>query len=949
MTTVSTAQQLYETLSCIYLQYEKITRNDPHPACHIGFPSGCSSFPTGQLISCNNPLIIRIASGATIDLGDLPHDVFPLELSPGVVIEGDYDMFNINPLTGKSIGTRVIFPYLFEYGAEATTSLNNFNSSGPAAWCNEDIAAAFKLNDGCAIRKICLVGGNVNYKDNRFDRFWDRCNAGVLTERQEGLSYGILVQGNRCEISYCEIYGFPQAAIQVRDIVSLDEDGNYYPWQSPDCFDEAAEYAGYVNIHHNYIHHNKRRGFAYGIYVSAGGGKHCNTPADLQGNCVNPSNENNFYNFERPEEVAYIFNNIFLDNNQDVDGSGHRLSMVIENNTFGRHTAQNNIHLHNGNMWACNPMNETQNNPNHTIFGDVGCSQIMVINNVFYKEAENIDFVYPNINQCSPPNSDAPYQYAFPLIAMGGNYFNTSAAQVAANSTLLDWDIGQAYRNGYAKVQVQGIQHYNYLFNGPFPQGDDHLQFGDEIGMPDICDTAPFNVTSLTPIATIASVKETDFNNGIPSDNIDKIITEGETIYFDAHLCSDVHRNAPPSPGTSVIYMWKFHQESNDLEDEIRAGYSNTNPLNYIAYTFNKIGITTVTLIAVEIDNGSNGWRMSEIARQQITVAPAVASVYLSFWIKDSFTGREMTDLPPNNYGVDDTRTPSPGTNTAPTNMEKFASINGQTVWRDDIEGDEGWQHVKVFLNHGQPNSPFSAGTLTIGLRSLEPVDANRVKGAAIFVDNVSINKPNNGNLNALINGDFEMPVDYLTNNNPHSLVSLHAEGWLSGEFSWPQGQGVDPFVRPTPCGSTTFQYSNGGWELGEDEVRSGHWSYSGWLPSVWYNQTEPGLMYEGERVYKSLSQYYDINTPEKSKPVFLFKIVTNPTIAGTVTKVACLQNCNSEKTFEIMSTQGTTVYSRKFNSNSFEFIPPVSPGVYFAKLMINGKSQMQKFIVNQK
>ena len=48
-------------------------------------------------------------------MGLIPPDYFPIEVPPGIVLMGDYDIGIINP-NNTSFGTHIIFPYLYEGG-----------------------------------------------------------------------------------------------------------------------------------------------------------------------------------------------------------------------------------------------------------------------------------------------------------------------------------------------------------------------------------------------------------------------------------------------------------------------------------------------------------------------------------------------------------------------------------------------------------------------------------------------------------------------------------------------------------------------------------------------------------------------------------------------------------------------------------------------------------------
>ena len=220
--TVQNANELYEVLSCLYQDWQIQGLTNPYSFC---FPnSNQFSFCSGTIPSCINPITIIIAPGYNIDFKTLtdangnpiPH-VFPIEVPPGVTILGDYDIKDIQN-DGTSYGTRIFFPYLYGgEGVESTCPPAALLS--PSGTCNIDLAFVFKLNDGAKFKNICLVGPTNNMVDFRYlASFANNCTNQPYPSR-EGMAGGVLVQGNNCEVAYCEIYGFPLGGLLLQNMI----------------------------------------------------------------------------------------------------------------------------------------------------------------------------------------------------------------------------------------------------------------------------------------------------------------------------------------------------------------------------------------------------------------------------------------------------------------------------------------------------------------------------------------------------------------------------------------------------------------------------------------------------------------------------------------------------------------------------------------------------------
>ncbi|HNR21202.1 MAG TPA: T9SS type A sorting domain-containing protein, partial [Bacteroidia bacterium] len=803
---------------------------------------------------------------------------------------------------------------------------------------------------------ICLYGPTTTLNDHRFTYVWrDGCNPNDATNilpTHEGMSGGIMVLGNECEVAYCEIYGFRAAGCMVRDMVKSNPGNDVSPQE---CWD--PDVAGNFYFHHNYVHNCIANGNAYGLYV--GSGRHEKYYPD-------PTNLN-FFNFYRPDEIAHIHNNIFSENKHDIDNSSGRISMFIYNNTFSQRSVRENIHMHNNDSYVYNPMYNNAN-PGCTepyTFWDVGGTQTHIYFNAFYRTQNNIDFVYPDIN---PVNQTYLYTYLYPVLRIDNNYFSTyeHLTEYLGHDDL-DWFAHNCSgREGHNKITSANRQHYTYKFYGPFPQGDDYIQIGENTTAdpPNKCQAIPFDALSETPIAVITSATDEDIANGTPTSLNAKIITQNQALWFDTRLCSDKYRNQPPDAGRSMVNIWNFGRTANILDDEIRRDNTNVNlpfPIN-----FSEIGITNVTLTTLDLSPADvNDWRASDIAKQLITVTPTDAeNVYLSFWIKDSYTGREVQSYGTTGHGVDyinNSNNPPPPAQ-LPTGFRKFArvSTDGGATWHylydEDIVGDDGWQHIVVLLLDANGNR-IEEGIIEIGLRTAgTQVDAERVKGVLVYIDDVYINSTDFYNVNALMNGDFENRNAYF--NDPTQPVSSQPENWEV--TNWPIGTGNHPFVAPNGCTpGFAFSYSDQGISLSTNDVRSGFYSMEGWVKptnigtkrelqgNTNYASFQNAVFYQANHVYKSVQQAFNVHahTSRLSKKTS-FSVKPNPSVPNEQLLLLSTDVVKGTSYFELYNPQGNLILKDDFAGNQYKFNSPIAPGIYLAKLINNNNMSYQKVVV---
>lgn len=187
---------------------------------------------------------------------------------------------------------------------------------------------------------------------------------------------------------------------------------------------------------------------------------------------------------------------------------------------------------------------------------------------------------------------------------------------------------------------------------------------------------------------------------------------------------------------TTLNYIWDIN--------------GNTYKGKKVTYTFNKIGIYSVSCFGVDKNNFG-----TEIAVKEVTIAPSDGKTYVVFSIADNYKG--ATEISCGKFAP----------NNIPTGFVKYAIFNGKQIWSDDIAGDEKWRTVYYAVKIDSIN------TFEIGLRADRPVDADTVRGVAFFVDDVYINKPDGTNY--VLNGTFEtikegtttQPANWIINSTP--------------------------------------------------------------------------------------------------------------------------------------------------------------------------------------
>ncbi|HNR20562.1 MAG TPA: right-handed parallel beta-helix repeat-containing protein [Bacteroidia bacterium] len=688
---------------------------------------------------CDVPTMLYFETNRAYDLSLLPPDAFPLEVPTGVQLMGDFTLGNVVPPYLR-YGTRIFFPYTYEGGwANYVIDLSEI------CYTYDNQAAVFRLADGSAISNVCLEGPKKDTKDWRYIQYRDICTEQDIPP-QEGLCSGILVVGNRCSVENCEIFGFPFAAVIVRDMIKTS--GNNISTPS-NCYNNVTQHGEFF-FRHNYIHHNKAYGFGYGLWVSSGSGvNHCSPTTPIPP-CLPPPNPRpditaaDFWNYIRPEEDAIIENNVFAENKHDIAASGTRTSLYISHNTFAEAGADYNINMHPPIGAVCNPMFDP-NLQSESIFAygpyftTVGGSVISVHDNAFYRINANLQLPYPNINECVPGNPAYPFE--FPRIEVDQNFFFTTPTQIATNGTALDWAPGSGpLRTGYAKFELGGDPYFHYSYDFFGPTGDPHIQVGEmpSVQFHNLCEALPFThngiVNSNVPFAQINS--QPGGGTILPDGTI--LAPVATAIDFTTDLCTDADQSQPPA--LQQLNIWNFN-DANGV-DEVRT--ENGNITTPVTVSYDKVGINNVSLFSINVEgNAQQHTRSSNVAKQRVITYDQTGDIHFTFWIKDTYVGNQMELYPPlgvsspYRHGVHGGALGS--RDNRPTGFLKYASINGVLLWIDDIEGDEGWQYVDIILGSGTPLDELMRGDVEIGIMSnfdpetmLAP-DAELIKGVTFL------------------------------------------------------------------------------------------------------------------------------------------------------------------------------------------------------------------------
>jgi len=949
--------------------------------------------------SYSYPLTIDFGPDVFIDLGQLPVDAFPLYVGDGVTLQGDYDLFH--PTGGNlCYGTKIYFPWMFENGlATNMNGTNSNNVNGSAFRIGQVQENPDDLRMGAHIRNICLIGPKNDSKDYRFyntDQWRDMCTPSEHTS-YEGLSSGIIVNGNNCSVQDCEIFGFPHFGCQLLDMIV-----------------NAAGYNGEpanFNFINNYVHHCKEKGYGYGLWISGGSGQEqcsdfSNASRPLCDQLTNDP-EDFYYNFQDPDENAHITGCYFFENQHDIDATRNRNNMFISQCTFSYRCGETNIYRHNSRPWVCNPapftnFGMTNQEPTRATLTQVGGNFTGLYQNVFYNYAYNFKSGYPNVNPCANTNFNHPAR-----IEMFNNYFNTPANIMQPNTNICEWQDLNLHPtcsitpnnclNGFLKFEIGAQPSFNWNMDNPAHQA--HFNLGNQLGMPnffeDLTDYYGTNANAQIPFSRISSTPDPA---NIAPDDLPKQVLPGGSLFFDTELCFDRNMGTPAPGQNNIVFVWGFHEGSNNALGDVRTDALNQGIGNALEHVFvaDMPGTRHVTLKCIDNTNGSGAMRASDIVTQEVVVGPPLEEwpqPHLIFWIKDTYSGRHLDETDPNSATVtypatcswatnnradklDDAEVPEPE-----TGFEKYAEVNGITVWTDDIAGDEGWQYIDVPLGclytHaiGEPEPPVLS-TIEIGIRAVNPVDAERVRGVQIFVDDVYVNNAEGANL--ILNGGFEEMTDIPELDEPIPNIPTDWGLFNEGDFGTSIGYTFPMSCPPTPpspnsptffcwdhgMGHYNLKVTNGA--ASRYEPHSGrnsywgsinmHWGYTvqcGGLEYSWvgyYNDGTAATTYHTGKYKAVVQENVHIEFPECIHWRMAFDASPNPLHKNQPLAIK-LKNYQTNKKViaRIFDATGMQVYEGNYYSAQFEINAALTPGIYMLKIE-NGEqtgiSQTKKIVV---
>ncbi|HNR20130.1 MAG TPA: T9SS type A sorting domain-containing protein [Bacteroidia bacterium] len=923
------------------------------------------------LTNTQNPLqpgdVVTVCG--TINLGELvpsgtqpPNNLFPLIVPDFVTVQGNFNFYG---------GTTINFPFLYQGGLKCghqqfanvndmppggdnngdepfaddeQMAHNNNSNSSPSPLSIANMAFVFRLGEGSMLKNLCITGPKTDTKEQVMTYTIDKivnCNGNTTNVLPpiQGMAGGVYMKGKDSRIENCEIYGFPLYGVYIQPDVSSDH-GNVY-------------------IDRCYIHNNKAWGWGYGVWLSGGGGSMtcdhispaCSTWQKVpNGNPPVQLLPAKIQNSPIADMVLYLSNTFFFENGKDFDSSGDRNSVIIDHCTFSeRVPAGANIHRHEdadlcNDVYQINdpvvcPVTPTPTNPTpnyaqacNLSIDEVGGNHTWIQGSFFYKGGYEIQMQYPNIFDPYEDVNSTCYQNATPFGALtplvhigrninaappdnrtGWNYFiNENTNQFGrifiANTDIKYWDIADPY--------IEVIHH---------PQNS-------------VMDGQNIYVSNASQ-APVPMLEITSTHPSTGTGNPD-LITQGEDVEFYTTNC----RDAAHDFNTDMVYMWRFHEQRYDHQDEIRTAALGTGPGGGLRHSFNNIGITNVNLMAIDVNNN---FAASNIATQQITIQPSAGNndVVLVVNIKDSYDGRNLigpvgcrydrTDSTLNVTGLWDHLNPIDHT---PTGFVLFIEINGEEIWSQDIAADDGgWQYLTFNIeDYVLTNVPCGCSDMIeIGIRPSghDGADAAMVRGVSIYVDDVYIRSING--YNALANGDFE------------ELDGSWPASWILTDNN------ISYTLCTNPPASAATSSSGGRNE--RDEVRSGHYAYWGRIKSLADNVPYyTGMTYNGGYVYKSVKQEFNILNPPpprlaqpKAPLQANFQIQPNPSsINRLVNGMFTSLPPDNDYTINVIAPDGSTVYSKEGTGYEFSFNSDFPPGVYYVNIKSKNYSGFRKMVV---
>lgn len=835
-----------------------------------------------------------------INLGDLSQEDLPLDIKPGVTLAGDYDMYT-NPY-----GSLVTVPYQFKDGRSCRYGYVNQNGF----LNNKATGFAFDMYTGSTIRGIRLQGPSTAVKDWRYLPLTANCEPAITPV--EGMMSGICARYTGCTVDRCEIYGFGHFAVLV-DIRENDTE---------------------FHSTRNFVHHNKRLGFGYGIWVTGKSNDPCTASSTTcNGTPVPPAEQAKYRTTMGTGVTAHISECIFWENKHDIAGSGNTNSYDVERCTFSQSSGDVNIDRHSYDWWVCNPMIDP--NPalpcapgescHEAIIKDVGGLHTSFTQCLFYRASQPVKISYPNTNTCGVgPGS----------VTFTNNYFKSTDP------------------TGANRINIAEVNDWHKWIGNPYINISNN-DFVVDVGQ-------STSLTELPPCAVIASYASwlpyspANPPPGLVIGNGLQELFVGQSLNFMTDYCT-FEDGAVQDDG--IVYLWRFHEASDDYADAIwTSKHTADDPLTH---TFNEPGVVHVDLMAI----GTNGLA-SDIVTQRILVKPVETNdVLLTFWISDSYTGDQLTtcstpQTPPNLVSsYTDTRIDPVY---APSNFEVYAKVNGTKVWSKDIAEFDGWLRVQVPITAHvlSINNSTVTDQLEIGLEAMAPVDGGNVRGVDVFVDDVYVNGEDGANV--LRNADFE-------SSGASFIWTRLNECETCRPVPWPAGC---PATGPMPAGYPLSLYagSNSPTLASGGNIRSGGNSLEMYIRSISgmrIKGTQPGAVdqvlnytpgmhynpgrYKGVRQnFKHSVTYRSASAAPSTSITPNFVIMPNPSDAATgVTIAVDSESSDTHWDVVVYDAQGRVVHSSSRAGNTFRVEGFTATGIYSLTLSNGSYSSTQRFVIN--
>jgi hypothetical protein len=193
--------------------------------------------------------------------------------------------------------------------------------------------------------------------------------------------------------------------------------------------------------------------------------------------------------------------------------------------------------------------------------------------------------------------------------------------------------------------------------------------------------------------------------------------------------------------GRIVRHRWKFGDTADSVGPQAYAPTA--------TYTFNDPGRYRVALYA------SNEHGVPGVTWIPVTVHPSQPGYVLSAWVKDSYYG------------------PLKG------HLRKQILIDGQTIWEDDLEGDEGgWQHLVLNVDRWVEGKKEIELSFRLNAQQQITDPQKQIVESYYYVDDVHLFG------GKVINGDFETDQGWTYHQQPQgqSGFGMYIAHYWSGE-----------------------------------------------------------------------------------------------------------------------------------------------------------------------